>query len=95
VYLGFVVPRLLLFRLHPRRHIITVKDRRTKLIFCALSPSDIRFNSEVFVFGSKIQCNQGNVILNLLRTLLSTGAEPIFVYGLIGIPFICCVTIIC
>jgi hypothetical protein len=41
------------------------------------------YQLELFVFGSKIKCNQGNFIHNLLRTLLSIWAEPIYICAVI------------
>jgi hypothetical protein len=48
-----------------------------------------------FVFGSNFQCNQGILIHNLLRSLLSTWAQPITVYGLLRMALLCCFSIIC
>eukprot|EP00267_Zea_mays_P029606 XP_008660357.1 anaphase-promoting complex subunit 6 isoform X4 [Zea mays] len=45
----------------------------------AYNMKEFPYQLGVFVFGSNFQCNQGILILNLLRSLLSTWAQPITV----------------
>jgi hypothetical protein len=79
VLLGFVLPCLLLFRVHPRLADVISSlfstSQRVWIDVLTIFLSNVAFRFPyqlgVFVLGSKINCNQGNVKINLLLTILS------------------------